>query len=291
MFGPPLKGLSLREKWRFFASMFSIDKSRRVPRLVLHEKFEGWVKWTLRAFALIGVVVGGVSFHAWYYGVGIAILILAVQQLFERVLFEYTAIHVAPMPRRYEAGQWISMVFLYSPDPEAPIILGPAFKEREYAREILDVLRSWNYGKEEDPNDYIRLSFIMEAPEEYSVYLYPAPRRPSVGEFFDKFEAESREVKPGKRLMRLEVRMTFCKIFPRENSLLPAVHRRLQGKEPFLLTTFFKSEKGYEPLLDGAVLKFGYKFAERSALTSSDYESRHLKEWRRQKNAKPIKPA
>lgn len=80
MFGPPLKGLSVREKWRFFASLFSVDMSRRVPRLVLHEKFEVWVKWTLRTFALIGVVVGGVSFHAWFYGVGIAILILAVQQ-------------------------------------------------------------------------------------------------------------------------------------------------------------------------------------------------------------------
>ena len=200
-----------------------------------------------------------------------------MQQFFERTLFEYTAIHVSPMPFRYEPKQWIGVAFAFSADGEAPDIVGPAFQDRAYAEEISSVIKSWNYGQDEDRNDFIRLSFIIEGPDDYSIYIYPARNRPSVREFFENYEVEAKEDKQGKRLMRLVVFMTFSKVFPRKNSLLPRFHERNLGTRPFLLTTFFKVEGGYAPLLDAAVLKSVYKFADRDKLTKADYEYAHGK--------------
>ena len=277
MFGPPIESLTFRERWQFVKTLVSIDIKHGVPRLVVHEKYERVVKWTLRGLALIGVVVAGISFNAWYYGVGVAILILVFQQVFERVLFEYTAIHVSAMPFHYDPAQWLAVAFMFSSNEAAPDIIGPAFRDRAYAEEIMNVIRSWNYGQDEDPNDFIRLSFIMEGPESYSIYIYPAPRRPSVQKFFDEYEVKAKEEKQGKRLMRLAVSMTFCKLFPRKNSLLPQFHSRNTGTRPFLFTTFFREEGGFTPLVDSAVMKSSYRFSNRDMLTKSDYEFGHGK--------------
>ena len=277
MFGPPIETLTIRERWQFVKTLVSIEVKNGIPRLVVHEKYEHLIKWVLRGLALIGVVIGGVSFNAWYYGVGVAVIILAIQQIFERVLFEYTAIHVAAMPSRYDPAQWLGIAFAFSSNGRAPDIVGPAFQDRTYAEEIQSVIRGWNYGQDEDPSDFVRLSFVIEDADHYSAYIYPAPRRPSVQKFFDEYEAEAKEEKHGKRLMRLAISMTFCKLFPRQNSLLPQFHQRNQGTRPFLFTTFFRVDGRYSPLMDGAILKTAYKFSNRGTLTKSDYEFGHGK--------------
>jgi len=241
----------------------------------VHEKFERGIKWLLRGIAAVGIVISGFSFQAWYIGVGVAILILIVQQVFERTLFEYTAIHVAPMPTHYDRAQWAGVGFAFSESGQEPDIVGPAFEGRDYAEEILSLIRSWNYGRDEDPDDFVRLSFIIEDSESYSVYFYPASRRPSAKRFFDEYEAESKEGKHGKRLMRLSIAMTFCKSFPREGSLLPLFDWRNNSTGPFLFTTFFKSGDRFIPLVDGAILKFRYKHCGRSELTKIDHEFMH----------------
>ncbi len=187
MFGPPIKSLTFRGRWQFVKTLVSIEVKGGIPRLVVHEKYERSIKWALRGLAVIGIAIGGLSFRAWYYGVAVAILILGVQQFFERTLFEYTAIHVSPMPFRYEPKQWIGVAFAFSADGKAPDIVGPAFQDRAYAEEISSVIKSWNYGQGEDRNDFIRLSFIIEGPDDYSIYIYPARNRPSVQEFFEKY--------------------------------------------------------------------------------------------------------
>lgn len=276
--------MTLRERWQFVKTLVSLDTSGDFPRLVVHEKYEHKIKWVLRGLALVGIVVGGFSFSVWYYGVGVAILILAVQQFFERVLFEYTAIHVSAMPLRYDPEEWIGVAFAFAAKDGVPDMIGPAFRDRAYAEDILGVMRSWNYAEREDPNNYIRLSFVMENENDYAIYIYPSSRRPSTKKFFEDTEAESKDEKRGKRLMRLMIAMTFCKVFPRKNSLLPQFHERNQGTQPFLLTTFFKVEGGYSPLVDGAILKSSYKFVKREELAKADYEYGHGKRFIKRKS-------
>jgi hypothetical protein len=164
------------------------------------------------------------------------------------------------------------VAFAFSADGTRPDIVGPAFRDKEYAEEILRVIRSWNYEEDIDDQDYIRLSFIMENSDNYAIYIYPAKNRPSTEEFFKEYEEESKETKHGKRLMRLVIAMTFCKIFPRKGSLLPTFHQRNKSGRPFLITTFFQAKSSYSPLIDGAVMKHHYKLTDRELLTKADYE-------------------
>jgi hypothetical protein len=278
VFGPKIKALTLRDRWGFVKTLVSVEWKHGIPRLVVHEKYEKPVKWILRGLALIGVLAGALSFSAWFEGVILAIAILGVQQFFERSLFEYTAIHVTALPSRYDPEQWLAVAFAFSSDGKAPDMVGPAFRDKSYAEEILGIMRSWNYAEPEDEHDYIRLSFILEGPDDYAMYIYPAPHRPSSDEFFGDYEKEeAKGDRRGKRLMRLAISMTFCKLFPLKNSLLATFRMRNRGQRPFFLTTFYKVEGGYSPLIDGAVLKFGYKFKNRGNLTKDDYELSHGK--------------
>jgi hypothetical protein len=258
-------------------TLFSIEMKHGVPRLVVHEKYEKATKWVLRGIAAIGIAISALAFSHWYVGVVIAILILAIQQFFERTVFEYTAIHVSAMPRRYDPAQWLAVAFAFSADTSYPDIIGPAFKDKAYAEEILRVIRSWNYEQDEDEEDYIRLSFILENADDYSIYIYPATNRPSAREFYGKYEEESKATKQGKRLMRLSILMTFCKIFPRKGSLLPRFHERNRSGRPFLLTTFFQVGAGYSPLTEEAVLKSHYKLTTRELLSKDAFEFAHGK--------------
>jgi hypothetical protein len=278
MFGPAIEHLTFRERWQFVKSLFSVEIRRGIPRLILHEKYERTVKWALRAFALVGIIIGGVSFSAWYYGVAAAIGILAVQQFFERSVFEYTAILVTPMPFKYVPDQWISMAFGFARNRGNPDLVGPAFQDKSYAQEILDVMRSWNYQRPEDAENYIQLSFILEPNDQYSTYIYPSTRRPSSEKFFKDYENQQAIGKQGKRLMRLIFFFVFCKMFPLESdSLFLRFHERNSGLGPFLLTTFFQEGDSYTPLVDGAVLKFEYKCKRRDHLVKGEYEFMHGK--------------
>lgn len=82
-------------------TLLTIEVKHGVPRLVVHEKYEKSVKWILRSIAGVGIVISALAFKHWYIGVLLAVLILLIQQFFERTIFEYTAIHVSAVPARY----------------------------------------------------------------------------------------------------------------------------------------------------------------------------------------------
>jgi len=276
--GPPIPSLTLRQRWGFIKTLVSVEIKRGIPRLIIHEKFERAVKWVLRVLAAVGIAVSAVSFRAWYYSVGVAIVILVVQQFLERTVFEYTAIHVRPMPSRIEADQWTGVGFGFSPDGSRPDFVGPIFRDRRYAEEIMAVIQAWNYHEREDKNGHIHLSFIIEPTGDYSIYFYPASHRPSEDKYFDDYERETQKDKPGKRLQRIVMGVVFCKSFAlNSDSLLPQFHARNLGSRPFLFTTLFETGSSYEPLLGSAIMKFTYKFAKREELTSADYEHGHGK--------------
>src|SRR5208283_1949006 len=111
MFGPPIPSLTIRQRWGFLKTLASVEMKRGIPRLIVHEKLERTVKWVLRGLADLGIVLSAVSFKAWYYAVGVSLVILGVQQFLERAIFEYTAIHVRPMPARVQSDQWLGVGF------------------------------------------------------------------------------------------------------------------------------------------------------------------------------------
>lgn len=60
-----------------------------VPKLLLLERNEKRVRWTLRAIVAVGIALSVVSM-AWWAGLAVTLLLLALEQFFERTVFVYS---------------------------------------------------------------------------------------------------------------------------------------------------------------------------------------------------------
>src|SRR5690554_5417094 len=86
----------IRFEWRKF-----------YPGLVIHERYEQHLKWTLRAIAAIGIASSIFAFPNWYTSLGFAFFILVVEQFFERTTIEFTTMIIQPPPSfEVDYDQW-----------------------------------------------------------------------------------------------------------------------------------------------------------------------------------------
>ena len=131
-------------------SLISIKWEKHLPRLVLHEKYEKKVKWTLRILASSGILSSIVAFPVWYMGLSLAVLLFLIEQFFERAIFQYTSIYMQPMPDfKYDPDEWKAMSYAFpqDPDPRMLNVVGCTFRTSDYARKFFTLLKSWNYDQ------------------------------------------------------------------------------------------------------------------------------------------------
>lgn len=271
-------------KWKIsLKSLISLKWQNHLPRLVIHEKYEKFAKWFLRLLTLIGVVSSVIVFPIWYISLLFAIVLLLIEQFFEKAIFQYTSLYVQPIPDfKYDPKEWKGMAFAFpqDPDPNLLNVVGCAFATEEYARKFFKLLKDWNYGEAEDKHNNICLSFIIEDEKEYSVYLYPNPERKTVGQFFKEAEESQKYKKYGKEHQQLIMQMVFCKIFPYgTNSQLKMFIEKQSLDRPFWLKPFLMKDNGKIEMIhnEDPILKCNYKYKSRHELNKSEYEYQHGK--------------
>jgi len=271
-------------KWKIsFKSLISIRWQSHLPRLIIHEKYEKFVNWFLRILTVFGIISSLITFPIWYITLLFAIVLFLIEQFFEKSIFQYTSIYVQPMPDfKYDPEEWKGMAFSFPQDPDQKLlnIVGCAFATEEYAHKFFKLLKAWNYGEDEDKDNNIYLSFIVESEKEYSVYLYPNPERKTVDQFFEKAEDSQKYEKYGKEHQKLIMHKVFCKIFPyRGNSQLKIFIEKQSFDQPFWLKPFIMKENGQIEMVfnENAILKYHYKFKNRYELNKSEYEYQHGK--------------
>ncbi|MEA1995900.1 MAG: hypothetical protein U9N18_07170 [Campylobacterota bacterium] len=271
-------------KWKIsLKSIVSVRRQNHLPRLVIHEKYEKFVKWFLRILTAFGIVSSVIAFSIWYISLSFAIVLFLIEQFFEKSIFKYTSIYVQPMPDfKYDPKEWKGMAFAFPqyPDPKLLNVVGCAFATKKYAHKFFKLLKAWNYGEAQDKNNNICLSFIVENENEYSVYLYPNPERKTVGQFFQKAEESQKYEKYGKEHQQLIMQMVFCKIFPYgTNSQLKMFIKKQSLDRPFWLKPFIMKENRQIEMVhnEGPILKYHYKFKSRYELNKSEYEYQHGK--------------
>jgi hypothetical protein len=268
---PWLKG-KVRVRWQ-----------KHLPRLVLLEKYEKRVKWALRVLTLVGIGTSLLTLPSWYVSLGVAVLLVLVEQFLEKSVFCYTSLYVQPLPGfAVKPDEWLGMVYMYPPNtgPEGLNGVGLAFKTTEYAADFFNLLRAWNYGQDEDTNNNICLSFIIENEDAYSVYLYPSVERESIRHFQEECERGGRLNKPGKEHFPLIMQMVFHKMLPYSDAchVNAFVHHQKAG-QPFWLVACALQEDGSAKVMEriGALIKHTFKYKRRCDLTKTDWEYGHGK--------------
>lgn len=258
-------------------SLVNVEWRKGIPRLIVHEKYEKFIKWTLRVLTFIGIATSVISLE-WYQSLILSICLLALEQFIEKAIFEYTTIIIQKLPDFAIDGQrWKTMGFSMPQEKNAlaPPFMGPAFDNEEYARNFFNYIKSWNGVKDDDPDNLIIVSFVMEPNSTYTVHIYANPARKNLTVQFQTVQEQRKYEKYGKRHQQLIMQVKFAHNFEYRPGLL--IHHFLNTystNDTFLFTPFvFDQEANQLKILNAlSIKKYEFKLKRRENLTIHDHE-------------------
>lgn len=278
MRGPAIK----HGGWRTAVGSFlSVRWERGVPRLVVHEKYEAVVKWTLRVLTAIGILSALVALTP-LGGLLLGVVMLVIEQFLERAVFEYTTIYVLPLPDyAYDGKSWIEMAFALpfdaegNPDPDLPSLCCLVFDDRDQAEGAMRMFAKWAEGPGGHPSSNIVVSFVLEDFGGYTLYVYPNLEARNLEPVFEQIRKAQLEDKLGKQQQKLVMMLKLGKYF----GIGPASHfqqflDRHEAVQPeYLLGCYLKRDGTYEEILQPLwVPMTDYRLVERSALKDTEME-------------------
>jgi hypothetical protein len=258
-------------------SLVNIEWRNKTPRLIVHEKYENIIKWVLRIFTFIGIVTSIISLE-WYQSLLLTLILIIIEQFFERAIFEYTTILFQPFPGfEIDGKRWktVGYAMMEIKDDEFPPYVGPAFDDEDYARNFFEYIQSWNKIEKDDPENLIIVSFILERDSTYSLFIYANPNRKNLDKRFKDIEEKRKFEKFGKRHQQLFSVFVFAHNFKYAEGLL--VDKFLQtydSKSKFYFAPFVinKEDNKLKILNSLAIKKYEYKINRREMLTEKDHE-------------------
>lgn len=272
--------------------------------LVVPDKQEGKIKLILRILLVVGIFSSLVSFPFVLYGIFFAILLVLLEQFFEKAVLTSGAFFIQPIPdwNDYEKAKWEGISFggvssangnekNLAIDKRFPYSIGMLFTgDLDSIRRLFTVIHQWNYFRDEDKDNNINLSFIIEeGEEEYTIYIYPSPDRKGLKSFFKEAEKENEET--GKETEKFVMQIIFAKRFKLKGSSFEQFKDIYKDGEAYYFFAhfmkpelselkpaffsgksedIFKSSKG-----TSVILKRNIKIKNRRELTKKDLEYGH----------------
>jgi len=220
----------------------------------------------------------------WYLNVVFAVVLVAIEQFFERAVFLYTIIYCQPLPEfNWNIGEeWLAMGFAFPVDARERNlnVVGPVFKSKHRAHEFFELLREWNYGEDEDQHNNICLSFIYDGlGGGYYTFIYPNLARDTIGKAFGDIVETHKFDKFGKEAEKLVAQFIFCKKFSAvSHSQLDEFARRQSKDLPFWFQPFIQNPDGSLQILfsEQPILKHHFKIKHRHDLLQDEVEYHHF---------------
>jgi hypothetical protein len=261
------------------STLIRISWRHYYPVLIVHEKFEKILKWTLRIIAFVGIGTSILTIDHWYFSFGLAILIFVVERFFENTIIEYTSMLVQPLPDfEVERNQWKTNGFRI-PQVKDGINLayfGPGYADREYAIKFFTYLRSWiNDNGNDDTEDNLVVSFVLEPNEQYTTYLYANPKRKRLSYQFKFLGDSNRLEKYGKKQQQFIAQMLYWNTLDFKYGSYIKMFLEFQStSEPFYLIPCVTplNNQPLEFLYDYSIKKYYYKLRKRKELLRHDIE-------------------
>jgi hypothetical protein len=278
--------------WISWRSFVDLRWDGWAPRLVVHEKYERVIKWTLRALTALGILSSLITMSK-LAGLSLSVGLLALDQLLERAVLQYTTIIITPVPTFSITMEEITGVayMLIKEDLEHnPDIMGFSFKTEELARKFFEVVRAWNYGEQEDADDNIKITVVWpNRGDGYYVCMYPSLDRKPLKARFDALAEIQGTKKPGKKQQQLVMMWTMRKSLGGGGRALRAFLARQRPDRPFWFAPFVSADGTNPRRIDDVrpILKWHVRVVKESELTKRDAVEYQLvrtpgKEYRRE---------
>ncbi len=269
-------------KNRYFFSSFRIEIKKGIPRVIIPDTYEKSVQLTLKIIFILGILGIFIAFpppYSWF----LSLFLLLLEQIIERISFEFISIYIQPTTR-WEGLSAISYII-----EKKTYTIGLVVKDEAYGRELLKNIRGWNYGNDDDPDNNINISFVIEDNREFTIYLYPSSKRASIREAKEEIDLET--FKSGKRHKHRQLIATIyaCQTFPYyKDSALNKFKSIYKTGDPFNLGIYIVKKETPElekekPFLDvegriqkitgiSQITKYHIKIKNRKDLTEKDTE-------------------
>jgi hypothetical protein len=257
--------------------LIRIDSKKK--RIAINERYEKLVKIAVRITLLCSFIL---IFVALPFPVSILVglAVFFAEQILERVVFSFTVLYIASFPsfELWRKAGFLASYFAISKDKSNVAVVGMIFENRSAAKEVFDVINTWNEGMPEDPNNDVCVSIVIdERKNKYALFVYPSLERESI----KAFQKQSEESAGDKEVNQSVAMMIMCKLFPFQNSGLQRAFLPLYEEgEKFLFGPFVLGEKGFPvPIREAQpIVKYHLKIKKRSELTQSDVE-KHMSDY------------
>ncbi|MDH6310890.1 hypothetical protein M2451_004071 [Dysgonomonas sp. PFB1-18] len=265
-------------------TLIKLEWKKFYPVLIIHERFEKIVKWIIRLLAIIGVLSCLITFQNKCEALLFSVIIVLIQQFFERVIFEYTTIIVSPLPNfRVDLTQWLTNAFFIplnadgSYNRNETAVFAPCFRDEEYGIQLFKFLKQWNFEQDNDIENNIIISFIIEPNAKYSTYIYHNPKRKNIEKILEDEKEKNKLSKYGKRQQQLIASFIFGKKLDFITGSY--IEKFLEFQEQNKLFYFMPSHpisdngrRGTSFLRQATILKYNFKLKNRNELTRKDIE-------------------
>ena len=260
-------------------TLFRLEWRKFYPVLVVHEKFEKILKWILRIIAIGGIATSVISIPVWYFSLGLAIIIVLIEQFFERTIFEYTTMIVQPFPEfEIEYAQWKTNGFMLPKkknDEDLPYF-GPSYQDETYATNMFKYFTSWiDDSSNDDKDNNLIVSLIIEPNKEYTTYIYANLGRKRLDNMFKLLGDMSRLEKHGKRQQQFITQMFYWNTLDFKDGYY--IKKFLEFKDendPYYFTPSVLQPFGLSPkfLTEYSIKKYHLKVKKREELLKSEPE-------------------
>ncbi|PZR38395.1 MAG: hypothetical protein DI538_09705 [Azospira oryzae] len=268
-----IRGLSVdtnllfRAEWKF-----------PLPKIYLHERFEKFAKWTSRIIVGLGI---GASLMALptFLDFSVAILLLGVEVIIEKIVFEYSVLIVQSPPNfSVDEDQWITNGYLF-PEPQykqqydLQNHFGPVYKDEGYGKQFFDYLKSWNTNDPDDADNNICLSFVVEEDNSYTTYIYANPDRKWLDAAFNQYRESVKYEKYGKVQQSMVMQMVYWKTLPNLKGTLFYSFTSVQERDKkFHFCPFYMVNEKPVAIDSHIITKYHYSFKKREEITDRDLE-------------------
>jgi len=260
-------------------TLFRIEWRRWYPAIVVHEKFETIVKWTLRIIAFLGIASSVIAIPVWYVSLFISIGIFLVEQFFERAIFEYTAMIVQPFPDfDIDYSQWKTNGFMIPVERNGTDFahFGPTYMDEEYAIKFFKYLRSWvDNNSNDDKENNLVTTIVIEPNEKYTTYIYANIGRKRLDHMFKFIEATNKLDKFGKRQQNFIMQLHFWHTLDfKEGYYIKKFIEYWKADEPFMFTPSVIQPFGFPTkfLFDCSIKKYHLKIKNRKDIKKNEPE-------------------
>lgn len=197
-------------------SFVRFQMNGKIPKLIIHEKFEIYVKWILRGLSFIGIATAFITLD-YVTGILVTLVIFIVEQILERTIFEYTIFFIPEFPDfEIEYDKWLSTGYYVLQEEERYLLLdglhsfmGPLYEDREYAEKFFNFIKSWNNYDINDNDNLINISIIIEENNRYTMYFYPNYSKNKLEKYFSKYKQKLALEKFGKQQQEFIMQFIF----------------------------------------------------------------------------------